>query len=162
MIELCCEYLSVRCIWMYALVMSRTRFRVNPYSIVSWMSRNTLLETVARNRRDIWSSSDCNWTRTQNQLIRKQTLTYLAKLAKWLSCVVSTYLNGAFDCIFLSCQYAFHRESTLYSCLNFKRCLKFKWLQYRAYFEQGVPWLSGNYRVWIHSETHTWHDKNIQ
>ena len=24
------------------------------------------------------------------------------------------------------------------------------------------PWYSGNYRVWIHSETHTWHDKNIQ
>ena len=29
-------------------------------------------------------------------------------------------------------------------------------------FEQGVPWDSGNYRVWIFSETRTWHDKNIQ
>ena len=29
-------------------------------------------------------------------------------------------------------------------------------------FEQGVPWHSGNYRVWIHSETCTWHDENIQ
>ena len=29
-------------------------------------------------------------------------------------------------------------------------------------FEQGVPWHSGNYRVWIHSETRTLHDKNIQ
>ena len=29
-------------------------------------------------------------------------------------------------------------------------------------FEQGVPWHSGNYRVWIHSESRTWHDKNIQ
>ena len=29
-------------------------------------------------------------------------------------------------------------------------------------FEQGVPWNSGNYRVWIHSETCMWHDKNIQ
>ena len=29
-------------------------------------------------------------------------------------------------------------------------------------FEQGVPWHSGNYGVWIHSETRTWHDKNIQ
>ena len=27
---------------------------------------------------------------------------------------------------------------------------------------QGVPWHSGNCRVWIHSETRTWHDKNIQ
>ena len=30
-----------------------------------------------------------------------------------------------------------------------------------ACFEQGVPWHSGNYRVWIHSETRTWHEKNI-
>ena len=37
MIELCCEYLSVRCIWLYVFIMSRTRFRVNPYSIVAWM-----------------------------------------------------------------------------------------------------------------------------
>ena len=44
MIELCYEYLSVRCILLYVLVMSRTRFRVNPHSIVVWMSRNSLLE----------------------------------------------------------------------------------------------------------------------
>ena len=47
--------------------------------------------------------SDCNWTRTHNHLVHKQTLNHLAKLAKWLSCVVSTYLYGAFDCMFLSC-----------------------------------------------------------
>ena len=29
-------------------------------------------------------------------------------------------------------------------------------------FEPGVCWHSGNYRVWIQSETRTWHDKNIQ
>ena len=46
---------------------------------------------------------DCNWTRTHNHLLYKRTLKYLAKLAKWLSCVVSTYLYGAFDCMFLSC-----------------------------------------------------------
>ena len=34
--------------------------------------------------------------------------------------------------------------------------------RFRACFEQGVPWHSDNYRVWIHSETRTWHDKNIQ
>ena len=34
--------------------------------------------------------------------------------------------------------------------------------RFRACFEQGVPWHSGNYRMWIHSETRTWHDKNIQ
>ena len=34
--------------------------------------------------------------------------------------------------------------------------------RFRACFEQGVPWHSGNCRVWIHSQTRTWHDKNIQ
>ena len=28
---------------------------------------------------------DCNWTRTQNHLVLKQTLNHLAKLAQWLS-----------------------------------------------------------------------------
>ena len=28
--------------------------------------------------------------------------------------------------------------------------------------KQGVPWHSGNYRVWIHSETRKWHNNNIQ
>ena len=39
------------------------------------------------------------------------------------------------------------------SHLNFRFC---------TCFEQGVPWHSGNYRVWIHSQTRTWQDKNIQ
>ena len=39
------------------------------------------------------------------------------------------------------------------SQLNFRFC---------TCFEQGVPWHLGNYTVWIHSETHTWHDKVIQ
>ena len=34
--------------------------------------------------------------------------------------------------------------------------------RFSACFGQGVPWHSGNYRVWIHSERHTWYDKNIQ
>ena len=45
-------------------------------------------ELLARNRRDIWSLSDCNGTRTHNHLVRKRTLNHLAKmisLAKWLS-----------------------------------------------------------------------------
>ena len=34
--------------------------------------------------------------------------------------------------------------------------------RYCACFKQEVPWHSGNYRVWIHSETRTWHDNNMQ
>ena len=93
--------------------------------------------------------SDCNWTRTQNHLVIKRTLNHLAKLAKWLSCVLSTYLYGAFDCMFLPC----HVRVLSCSHLTFIFC---------ACFEQGVPWHSSNYGVWIHSETHVWHDKNIQ
>ena len=33
--------------WLYVLIMSRTRFRVNPQSIVVWMSRNFLHKTRA-------------------------------------------------------------------------------------------------------------------
>ena len=47
MIELCCEYLSVQCIWLYVFIMSRTHFRVNPHSINAFISRNSLLETGA-------------------------------------------------------------------------------------------------------------------
>ena len=77
--------------------------------------------------------------------------------------------------------YAFQSESTLYSCLNvkellawsrqlfvyelsgcgFKSCCSHLNFRYRACFEHGVPWHSGNYRVWIHYKIHTWHDKNI-
>ena len=41
---------NVQCevIWLYVLVMSRTRFRVNPHSIVVWMLRNFLLEAGSK------------------------------------------------------------------------------------------------------------------
>ena len=58
MIDECSEDLPVRCIWLYVLVMSHTRLRVNPQSIVAWMSRNFLLEADAKSE----VLSDCNWT----------------------------------------------------------------------------------------------------
>ena len=60
-------------------------------------------ELLARSRRHIWRLSDCNGTRTHNHLVRKRTINHLAKLVKWLSCALSTYLYGAFDCMLLSC-----------------------------------------------------------
>ena len=49
----------------------------------------------------------------------------------------------------------------LSGCGNEPRCnhLIFKC---GACFEQGVPWHLGNCRVWIHSQTRPWRDKNIQ
>ena len=38
-------------------------------------------ELLSRNRHEIRSLSDCNWTRIHNHLVRKRTLNHLAKLA---------------------------------------------------------------------------------
>ena len=35
-------------------------------------------------------------------------------------------------------------------------------LRYHVCFEWKIPWHSRNSRVWIYSETCTWHNKNIQ
>ena len=59
-------------------------------------------ELLVRNRRNIWSLSDCNEIRTHIHLLRKRTLDHFTKLTKSLSCVMSTYLYGAFYSIFLS------------------------------------------------------------
>ena len=80
MTELFSEYLTLPCIWMDAIIMSRARFRVNL----------NVKELLAWNRHDIWNLSDSNGIRTHSHLVRKRTLNHLAKLAKWLSCVVST------------------------------------------------------------------------
>ena len=78
MIELSCEYLSVRGIWMYIIIISRTSFRVNLQYIVCLNVKKLL----AWSRDHTWSSSDSNMIRTQNHLVRKETLNYLCKLAK--------------------------------------------------------------------------------
>ena len=59
---------------------------------------------------------NCNLNQTHNHLVHNQSLNHLVKLAKWLSCVVSTYLYGAFDCMFLSCNVRVsERINALYS-----------------------------------------------
>ena len=39
-------------------------------------------EILVQSRREMRSLSDCDWTRTHNDLVRKQTLNHLAKVAK--------------------------------------------------------------------------------
>ena len=73
---------------LYALIMSHTRFRLNLYSVVAWISRSSLLETVMISE----ISSDCNGIRTYNHIVRKRTINHLTKQAslpnslrtKWL------------------------------------------------------------------------------
>ena len=87
--------------------------------------------------------SDCNWTWTQNHLVHKHTLNHLASL-KWP--------NGQFGQKLFVYELSGSGFKSSYSHLNFRFC---------ACLKQRVPWHSGNYRVWIHSETRKWHDKNI-
>ena len=95
------------------------------------------LPECPQSRRHIWSSSDSNGIRTNNYLVLKRTLNNFAKLAKRLSCVVSTYLYVAFDCMLLSCHlriidwiYTLYlSECQETPCSNQGSYLKFKWQQ---------------------------------
>ena len=78
-------------------IMSCKSFRVNPHSIVCL----NVKELLAWSRCHIWSLSDSNVIRIHNHFVHKQTLNHLAKLVKWLGCVLSTYLYRAFDCMLL-------------------------------------------------------------
>ena len=106
----------------------------------------------------------------------QMTLNHLAKPAKGLSCVVKhvrdmtrTYsqiqhtdkysqLRAIFWTVWLN-GWVFVYE--LSGC-GFESSCSHLSIRSRTCFEQGVLWHSGNYRVWIHSETRTWHDKNMQ
>ena len=61
------------------------------------MSRNSLLKAGEKSEGKVTR----NWIRTQSYFVLKRTLNHLAKLAKWWSCVLSTYLYGVFDCMVL-------------------------------------------------------------
>ena len=113
--------------------MSRTSFRVNPNSIVCL----NVKERLARSRRHIWLI-DSIGTWTHNHLVCKRTLNHLAKLAKWLSCAVSSYLYGGFDCILL-----------LSGGCGFESRCYHSHLRYGACFEQGVSWYSGKTTEWV-------------
>ena len=92
MIEVCCEYLSVRSIWLYFIIMSHSSFRVKPRSIVCVIVK----ELLARRRRHIWILKESNDNRTENHFVRKGTINNLTKVAKWLRYVVRAYLYFAY------------------------------------------------------------------
>ena len=99
LIELSCEHLSVRYIWLHVIIMSRTSFRVYQHSILYLNSK----ELLARSRGHIWSLNESNESRTQNHLVSKRTLNDLAKLVKWLSCFMCGDMYCEFNCMLLSC-----------------------------------------------------------
>ena len=95
MIELCCEYLPVRCIWLYILIKSRTRFRVHPHFIVAW--RNSFEQEV------LWHSGN------YRVLIHSETRKWHDKNIQLHACVVIIYvyvlchIYFAIKCVHLSC-----------------------------------------------------------
>ena len=91
------KLLSKRHFRQYVIVISRTSFRVNLDSLICL----NIKELLGRSRHHIWSLIDSTGIRTHDHLVLKRTLNYLAKVAKWLSCVLSTYLHGGFDCMLL-------------------------------------------------------------
>ena len=111
-------------------------------AFMNWGTYKNIFQTL-------WNA--CNWTRTQNHLVLKRTFNHLAKLTKWFSCVLSTYLYG------VRVQYLSVR------CSGFESSCSDFTFRFRACFEQGVPWHSGNYRVWIHSENAyvTWQEHTV-
>ena len=124
MIELCCEYLSVQCIWLYVIIMPCTFFRVNLlYSCLN------VKDIFSQNRRLIWSLRDSNRIWTHNQFVRKGTLNHLAKLAKWLWVVLWALICKVSLTVFYYVMHAFQSEFALYStpCSKQAPYLKFKW-----------------------------------
>ena len=83
------------------------------------------------------SLSDCDWTRTQNHLVRTRTLNHWASLAKWLSVCLRT------KWFWVWVQLQSHKIQI--SCLlQARRSLTFRQLQS------------------VDSLWNVWHDKNIQ
>ena len=111
MIELCCDYLSVRCIWLYVFIMSRTSSRVNPHPIVC----SNVKELLAWGRRHIWSSRDINEIRTHNHLVRKRTLKQCSNIKHEYLSVGCVWLY-----IFVKSHTSFRVNPHSIVCLNFK------------------------------------------
>ena len=91
MIELCCEYLSVRCIWLYVLIMSRTRFRVNPHSIVSDFAPASSKEFL-----DIQATIECGFTlkRVRDMIRTYSQMHRTDKYSQHSSIIWPVWLNG--------------------------------------------------------------------
>ena len=92
MIELNCEYLSIRWIWLYVLLMSPTRFRVNRQCTSAWISGNYLLETVTINEVQVTATGlkpTATYFENHSSSICQKWPNYLTihlnHLAKWLN-----------------------------------------------------------------------------
>ena len=180
MIQLCSEYLSVWSIWLYVLAMSPSHSKCTAQistqntaqsfgqfhqmvqcsftnQVVLGSSPVTVTKTTdfasasSKEFLDIQANTECGFTLKR---VRDMTRTYSQmhctdKYSEQSSIIWPVCRNGW---VFI---YELTRFGFEFSCshLNFT---------FRACFEQGDPWHSRKYRVWIQSEIRTWHDENIQ
>ena len=133
MIELCCEYLSVRCVWLYAFPISRTHDNMNPHSLVNWMSRNSLPKAGTK------AEEFKGWQLDSNpQPLSSQTNTRPFRKTGYMIELRCEYLSVL--CIwlyFLSCHVRVSVWIHTWECPEYQRTprskqvqiLKFKWLQ---------------------------------
>ena len=111
MTALCSYYLSLWWIWLYVLLMSITRFRVNPHSIVALMSWESSLKFK-------WWQLDSNPEPLSSET-NTQSFCQIAQMIEFWVLIFTLHLTVC------SCHvtYAFQSESTRYSCLNLKELL---------------------------------------
>ena len=135
----CAVYLTV-CYW------HATCFRLNLHSI----DFSDIPPVLSKEFLDIQATIQCRFTlkRVDDMIITYSQMQRTDKYSQHCSITWSVWVNGW---VFLYRQSGCGFESHCH--LNFR---------YRPSFEQGVPWHSGNYKVYIHSEKRAWHDTNVQ
>ena len=108
----------------------------------------------------IWDLFEMSWRRTdETSLLRPlETSSRRSNKMSWRLTTETSWRHSIETSLGVSLETLSERLSSCgfeshSSHLNFR---------FYACFEQGVPWHSGNFRVWIHSEIRTWHDNNIQ
>ena len=97
--------------WKKLFFMLKALFLLDIFPFLSWrfgyvekqLDKKAIVNFKIYDVTDWTTNNYSNKIRIHNHLVRKRTLNHFAKLAKWLSCLVSTYLHGAFDCMLKSC-----------------------------------------------------------
>ena len=107
----------------------------------------------------------CNWTRTQNRLVRKRTLNHLDSLAKRLSVRLRTkwfLVRVQLQSLHLqiSCLLWARSSLTIWQLFNHIAGSRLSTEKAGVYSKEKDK--TKKKRMWIHSETCTWHDKIIQ
>ena len=131
MIEICWEYLSLWCLWLYVIIMSRTSLGVNQCSRVLL----NVKEYLAWRTRFTWRLSESKEIQTQKHLIRKKNPTIEPDWPNdWAMLRVLIWTMHLTVCYYYV-PYKFQSESAFYNLPEFQETpcskhvpyLKLKW-----------------------------------